>query len=423
MNSFLDNFQPFVVKFSHDICIPASCRGKYMLCVNAMGIKWFEENFITLEYGDGLLEGEVLGPKYLMLEDSDSNKFDIPRLYIPITKDIVNDTGEFSKFLIKSLTDNSVFGEGIEGFRPSKEYYVNETLYKWCRRDTDHVGKSIQAIIKSDDDIYLPDYLYYDRENDVPKPSLNYFEELTKDEKRIKDLQIFFNKNEISELKFTENDFKFLPQTFFKIILKYTDIHEEEKSVSPNNIYEAVQNYFANFKADEATRLIQTILNTKVKSNSDLNPTVNNYCNSCNNQYALTGTNYTIEKSCFEKYKDAMDEWLKIMLGDLSYYNSWMTISEDDCKYPNFDLIDLLIELLNEYLKYGKFPYIEETRKNNCSCSSLDSSYSSNECIKNNILNYIKVLEWVKQCETVKNKNKIKAYGKEFAGFIIKYFN
>ena len=36
---------------------------------------------------------------------------------------------------------------------------------------------------------------------------------------------------------------------------------------------------------------------------------------------------------------------------------------------------------------------------------------------------FTQALELVKQCETVKNKNKIKAYGKEFAEFIIKYFN
>ena len=55
--SFLNIFQPFVVKFIDDACIPKSCRGKYLLCINAMGIKWFEENYIKLEYGDGFVEG------------------------------------------------------------------------------------------------------------------------------------------------------------------------------------------------------------------------------------------------------------------------------------------------------------------------------------------------------------------------------
>ena len=90
--SFLNNFQPFVVKFIDDICIPKSCRGKYLLCINAMGIKWFEENYITLEYGDGFVEGEVLGPKYLMLEDSGANKFDMPRIYVPITQELLSNS-------------------------------------------------------------------------------------------------------------------------------------------------------------------------------------------------------------------------------------------------------------------------------------------------------------------------------------------
>ena len=117
-------------------------------------------------FGDGFVEGEVLGPKYLMLEDSGANKFDMPRIYVPITKELLsNSTSELGKFLIKALTDNRVYGTGIEGFRPSKEYYLNETLYKWCTRTKDHTGNDIQSLAEEDDDIYLPDYLFYDREN------------------------------------------------------------------------------------------------------------------------------------------------------------------------------------------------------------------------------------------------------------------
>lgn len=419
--SFLNIFQPFVVKFIDDACIPKSCRGKYLLCINAMGIKWFEENYIKLEYGDGFVEGEVLGPKYLMLEDNGNNKFDMPRIYVPITKELIsNDTSELGKFLIKALTNNSIYGTGIESFRPSKEYYLNETLYKWCTKTKDNADNTIQPLVEEDDDIYLPDYLFYDKENDRPKIT-SYFEELTDDEKKSIDLNFFFNKNEISDLKFTEDDFYFFPQTFFKIILKYTAISEESKQTVPNNVYDIVQKYFANHKSDEATRLLQTIMNTSTDG-TDLPSTIST-CNSCTNQYnLLNGSPNITEKTCLEKYKDAMDSWLKIMLGDLVYYHSWMTVNENNVKYPNYDLIDLLIEFLNEYIKYDNFPSKEQKTTTNFGCPSLDSFYNDSECIKNTIMNYIKVLEWVKKCETVKNRNKIKVYGKDFANYILKYF-
>ena len=419
--SFLNIFQPFVVKFIDDACIPKSCRGKYLLCINAMGIKWFEENYIKLEYGDGFVEGEALGPKYLMLEDSGNNKFDMPRIYVPITKELIsNDTSELGKFLIKALTNNSIYGTGIESFRPSKEYYLNETLYKWCTKTKDNTYNSIQPLVEEDDDIYLPDYLFYDKENGRPKIT-SYFEELSANEKKSIDLNFFFNKNEISDLKFTEDDFYFFLQTFFKIILKYTAISEESKQTVPNNVYDIVQKYFANHKSDEATKLLQTIMNTSTDG-TDLPSTIST-CNPCTNQYNLLNGNPNItEKTCLEKYKDAMNSWLKIMLGDLVYYHSWMTVNENNVKYPNYDLIDLLIEFLNEYIKYDNFQSKEQKTTTNFGCPSLDSSYNDSKCIKNTIMNYIKVLEWVKKCETVKNRNKIKVYGKDFANYLLTYF-
>lgn len=420
MNSFLDNFQPFIVHFIDDICIPKDCRGQYMLCVNAMGIKWFEENYIKLEFGNSsFLGGEVLGPKYLMLEDSDSNKFDMPRIYIPITRELSNDDSKLGEFLIKALTDESLYGSGIDGFRPSKEYYVNETLYKYLRRITDHLGNDINPIIEEDDDIYLPDYLSYDRINDKPIVT-DYFLELEDDEKRSRDLGFFFRKNEISKLKFNSYDFDFLPQTFFRLVLQYTKIGDARRMVSPNNVYDAVQKYWANHKSDDATTLLQVIMQTPAKSSSDVSPTLS--CNSCLNTSTSNGySSSIIEKSCYEKYKDAMDEWLSIMLSDINYNLDWTYEVQSDMKFPNFDLIDLLSQLLKEYIEYGKFPKVEEQRNGSCDCPSLDSSYSSDECDKNTILNYIKVLEWSKRCELTKNKNKVKVYGKEFASFLKKF--
>ena len=152
-------------------------------------------------------------------------------------------------------------------------------------------------------------------------------------------------------------------------------------------------------------------------------PSIISTCNSCTNQYnLLSGSSNIGEKTCLEKYRDAMDSWLKIMLGDLVYYNSWMTVNENNTKYPNYDLIDLLIEFLNEYIKYNNFPSKDQNSITNFNCPSLDSSYDDSDCIKSTIMNYIKVLEWVKKCETVKNRNKIKVYGRDFANYLLTYF-
>lgn len=421
MNSFLDNFQPFIVHLVDDLCIPKSCRGQYMLCVNAMGIQWFEENYIKMEFGDHLIEGEGLGPKYLLLEDSDANKLDMPRIYIPITLELANNDAKLGEFLIKGLTDEKVYADGIDGFRPSKDFYVNETLYKYLTRDKDHIGDDIQSIAEENDDIYLPDYLFYDRVTDTARVDSNYFLDLDDDEKRSRDLTFFYRKNEISKLKFSSYDFDFLPQTFFRLVLQYTKIGDAVRMVSPNNVYDAVQNYWANHKSDEATRLLQTILQTPAKTATDLTPTLNT-CNSCTNTPSLSSSSSSIiEKTCYEKYVSAMDEWLSIMLGDVNYNLSWMMETQPNMKFPNFDLIDLLIQLLKEYIEYGKFPKSEEVKNFQCDCPSLDSSYSDDECIKNTILNYIKVLEWTKKCELSKNKNKTKVYGQELAKLFQKF--
>lgn len=423
MNSFLDNFQPFIVHFNDDPCIPKACRNQYMLCVNAMGIHWFEENFIKLEYGDSLLGGEGLGPALLMLEDSGANKLDMPRIYISITSELASSDAKLGEFLIKALTDDSVYGEGIDGFRPSKEYYVNKTLYQYLTNDKDHLGNRVDPLIEEDDDIMLPDYLLYDRKTDTPRVDDTCFETLEEDEKRSRDLSFFLRKNEIGKLKFSSNDFAFLPQTFFKLILQYTKIGSDQRMASPNNVYDAVQHFWANYKSDPATVLLKTIMETPAKGKSDLTPTLTS-CNSCSNTLSLSSSgDSVIEKSCYQKYVDAMDEWLSVMLGDISYNNDWMSETQSGMKYPNFDLIDLLIQLLAEYIEYGKFPSseTESKYKYRCDCPSLDSSYSSDECAKNTVLNYIKVLEWTKKCELTMNKNKVSVYGKEFADLLKKF--
>lgn len=416
---FFNSFQPTIVQLSDDVCIPKSLRSQYMICLNALGIKWFDENFISLEV-EGLVEGESLGPSLLMLEDSGANKIDVPRIYIPITKSIVKNDSIISKFYIQALTNNLVYAEGIEDFRPGVDYYVNNTLYVWLTRKEDHDGNGMQAISEENDDIVLPDYLTYDRKTDKYSMS-NYFVELTDLEKKTTDLKFFYNKNKILKLKFSEDELDNFPQTFFSIILEYTMIDEERRSLTPNNGYEAVMNYYKNFKSDQATILLQTIFNTDIvdETNNDEKPYG---CNSCTNSTnSLFDDSDLYNKSCYEKYKDAMDAWLSSMLSNIDYYNDWYMMKEGDSKYSNYDMIDLLISLLNSIVEYNHYPESSSSKKYNCNCPSLDSLYDDNECNSNIVKNYILVLNWIKKCELVQNKNKIKVYGNDFANLLKKY--
>lgn len=418
--NFYSQFQPKIVQFSDDQCLPLCCREKYMICISVLGIKWFEENYLSLEIGD-LIEGEHLGPQLLMLEDSGSNKIDVPRIYVPITDKIVKNDDVLGTFYIKALTDNKIYGDGTKDFRPGLDYYVNNTLYKWLTRKEDHVGNHIHPIIEENDDIVLPDYLSYDSSTDTYKIS-DYFIELSDTESKTNNLTYFYNKNKLSNLEYSEEDVSFLPHTFFSIILEYTMIEQSKRSTVPNNGYDACMNYYANYKSDAATVLLQTIMNTDIVEDNNTNSTKYR-CNTCTNTLtSLNNSDSIYEKSCYEKYKEAMAIWLKQMLSSLDYYNDWFMIEEADQKYPNFDMIDALIKLLNAVLEYGLWPASADTSvKYGCSCPKLDSSYKEDDCNKNIVSNYIKVLEWIKKCEMKQNTNKIKVYGKQFAELLSKY--
>lgn len=417
---FFRKFQPSIVQLSDDICIPKSLRNQYMICLNTLGIKWFDENFISLEVG-GLIEGESLGPAMLMLEDSGANKIDVPRIYIPINKCIARNDDIVGDFYIQGLTNNLVYAEGIRDFRPGADYYVNETLYKWLTRKEDHVGNGTQSISEENDDIVLPDYLVYDRKTDKYSIS-DSFVELTDLEASTTDLNFFYNKNKISQLQFSEDDLDNLPQTFFNIILEYTLISNDRRNVSPSNAYEAVMRYYANYKSDAATALLQTIFNTNIIEESSNSKSTAYTCNSCSNSSSsILGSLDIDTKSCYEKYQDAMDIWLTEMLSSIDYYNDWFMMTEADTKYANYDMIDLLIKLLESLVEYNHYPVSSENKKYNCNCPSLDSSYDDNECYANAVKNYILVLQWIKKCELTQNKNKIKVYGKDFAELLKKY--
>lgn len=415
MSNFLSYFQPTIVKFAYDACIPKSLQGHYALNINAIGIDWFKENFIMYELGDGqTLLGVKDGIEFnLLLEDSGANKFDIPRMYIVLDENYSED--KLGEFVIKVLSNSELYGDGIKEFRPGYQYYVNETLYGYLRAKTDHNGQLKTPIITENLDIVLPNYLVESADTCVIS---DYFVELSNDEKQSNNISWFIKKNALTELAYSESDLKNFTQTFCKIILDNTEINPEDKVTSGNQIYKKVLEYWSN-GYDQALTNLQLILGTKSKSTPAYSYTT---CNSCFNT-TTTSTSTSIDTtSCYDLYIEAMKQWLQDMLADTNFYEDWFMVTLDDTKYPNNDLIDAEISLIQALLDSGLYIGTSDTtvKKSVCNCPSLDSSYTDDECNRNILKNYIKVLQWVKECKISANKNKIKIYGSEFGELLTK---
>ena len=110
-----------------------------------------------------------------------------------------------------------------------------------------------------------------------------------------------------------------------------------------------------------------------------------------------------------------MLEHLKMMLGDVEFYCSWMfddTVVKDD-------LIGYLKYLILR-LKNKGFTLLTNTNKFNCPCPT---GASANDEKNYKILdNYIKVHAFISQCNIKPNVNKIKLWGSQFGELLPKLY-
>ena len=110
-----------------------------------------------------------------------------------------------------------------------------------------------------------------------------------------------------------------------------------------------------------------------------------------------------------------MLEHLKMMLGDVEFYCSWMF---DDTAVKD-DLIGYLKYLILR-LKDKGFTLLTNTGGFNCPCPTANSI---NDDRNYKILdNYIKVLDFVTQCNIKPNVNKIKLWGSQFGELLPKLY-
>ena len=428
MNTFYTHLQPNIVKFSDNEELPENIRCRYAINYNVWGIEYFHENYLLQESDDGaylFVTENGLGNILLEFSGNSEDIIDIPRLYIMITDEFLNGESKFMEFIYQASRQNSIYSNGIPGFRPGKEYYLNETLFNYLANSGQVQYDNPEDEEYGPTDEYdplsfrLPNYLDY-RAN-ISKYFVNLGDELIKD---YTNLEYFNQKNALLNNRFSEDELNNFYQTFCQTILKYTTIKNTDLMVKPiNTIYDLVLNYFANSMSDEASLALNLILNTNYNT-----VTINSIQNcGCQTKSSLDGTtvgnNPTVIESCSNIYHQAMLIYLKQMLGDTEFYEDWFTIllSEDD-RVPNDVLIENLQVLLKEFmaLDYDLNFTSSTNRILRCDCKTNNISSSNSPAEYKKLNNYLSVLDWINNCLIDENSNRIKVYGEAFGELLPK---
>ena len=405
MNNFMNYIQPTIVKLSDSEDIPTSLHNNYMINLNIVGIKYFQENFIIQENSNGdfimkesYQEGDPVPGFAWLLEESLSEEdvIDIPRAYIVISADLVENDSKLKAYTINGLIDNNVFIEGVDGFVPGKDFFINETLYRYLREFNN---------VEENEDVILPNYL-----NKNGEISEN-FVELDCREKDYSNIEYYYNKNKLAANTYSEEQLNDFYATFASTILEYTQIDDETRATPKNQVYELVLKYFANHQTDATSVALNLILNTPYANLTNGNCGCAKTPCSGNNS-SITGSSET--QSCYDIYIAALKNYIKTMLGDTDFYNDWFTILMPNGEYiTNDTLIDALETLIHEFIALG-YDLSNVGKKNSkaisCGCSNISYSSTADYSV---LLNYLNILDWLRNCNMQYNLNKIKIYGEK----------
>ena len=173
MNTFYRHLQPNIIKFSDNEELPENLRCHYVINYNVWGIDYFYSNYLLQESDNGaylLLKEDSFN---ILLEDAINGQetLDIPRLYIVITEKFMEDSKTFEDFIFQANKENSIYANGIPGFRPGEDYYLNTTLYNYL----------VLSNLVSNPDLStrLPNYLDYN--TNVTKYFIDLSDEPIKD--------------------------------------------------------------------------------------------------------------------------------------------------------------------------------------------------------------------------------------------------
>ena len=269
--------------------------------------------------------------------------------------------------------------------------------------------------------IVMKDYVLYDHDLNFgqDKESYKYLYDINN--KDMRNLEWFYNMNNLNDYVFSREELCNIPKTFFSIINDNAMVQNPE--TMKNQIYDKIVKYYANGGWDDALVNLNLILNSTIPTTLPSSK-LNCGCNGGNGNGLGDGTANGLT-SCADMYKDAINEWLKKMLADDEFYKDWFfTIISGMCPTPNVEMIDPLINLLTEYVDLnlggpnnnGRFnPNKNYDIFNHMNCCN---DCNGNDTYKNIILHYIEVLKAVKNNDIDANKNMIKIYGEEFAGIL-----
>lgn len=368
------------VKFNHNKELPKNIQGKYYLYYSfGLNVK-----------GDG-----------------------IPAIYIKL--DSIDKLTNFVKEISKNST---ILLKGIDDFIINDDYYINKSVYSWLYGMSNDNGSSDGSSDTGSDDIiqYFSDIVDV-FENDIVvlpnyinKSSLNintdYFDIINSTENL---LDHYIKQNKFSNFTFTETELNNFSATFCNVILSMSSMIDN--STTNNVIYKKVLEYFANSCTDSVLLTMQIMLNNNIQNTNTQNVSPCN-CNS------ITSSDTICISSCSDYYINAMNEYLKFMLGNIEFYKDWFYTNIDDVEFINTDLISQLKILLNELLESGISLDTTEKQKIGLGCPSL--SATSDDCNRSIIKNYIKILDYIEDDDIDSNINKIKVYGSAFAELLTK---
>lgn len=443
MDLFKNLFQPTIVHIGENTEYKIS--NKYCLNYNVVQIDWFQNNSIVLEDGTGivLLEtADINNPysasandAYSLLDDGDPNNnktvLDIPRIYFPISEKFYNNGTVSTPLTINSfiisllqlsdktsepsivdlVVNGNIYDDNNDStddiLVPGEDYFLNKTFADYLISygldivDEDSVdpnsedGKKI-AIIRS---IELPNYLKENAAINEP------WVELSEDEQSNTDLSQYMTLNKYEEYGVTDDTLKEFYVSFVNGILKF---NIDKQILTPKDaLYKAVLDYFSAEQNDETINKINLVLGSTY-SGQQIN-TASSYCN-------CTGSsNSSMTDSCSTLYSNAMLEHLKMMLGDVEFYCSWMfddtTVKDDLIGYLKY----LILRLKDRGFTLSKGDY-----GFNCPCPT--ATEVNNDRNYKILDNYIKVLNFISQCNIKPNANKIKLWGSQFGELLPKLY-
>ena len=222
----------------------------------------------------------------------------------------------------------------------------------------------------------------------------------------VENIHRLFLSNELNGMTFNEEEVMSFASTFATLLLDYSEIQNQNNIY--NTIYRHVLEWLQNNQNDNAMTMLNLIFGGKVT-------VINGKLSNCG--CTSSSENSTSSISCYDAYIEALNSWVATMFGDLNFYYDWFFVStNDEENEPNEEMIDMLISLIEELKLLNLNMKNDNSRLHNCGCldNIVDTSYID---ILNN---YIKVLNFVKNCQIEQNTNKIKLWGKEFGGILPK---